>query len=310
MLDDLNISVIKYFIKVADIKNMTRAAEELYVSQSTLSRQITGLEATLGVRLLTRVRSGMELTDKGLAFYEQCKKLVVAYEEFTAKAFEFRNIVVGKLKVGYQATSRDYIFQFNANVLKSFPLINIQSIRQGNENFLDEVVAGNLDLAYVYGNELKSYGKTIESIRVGSLKKMLMISRENPLAKMDKLHLSDLKNEKFVSIVRKIAPVKTDEFFQACKQCGFIPNVAFYADTVYDILINVVTYNTVSILPYTWGNSELLEEKVKYVEIEGLDQEYPIHLAWLSSNINPVVPIYVQQTKTTLKGMSPALAAR
>jgi len=295
-----NINVIRYFIKVADLKNITNAAEEMYISQPTLSRQIISLESSLGVQLFNRVKTGVELTAGGEAFYVQCRKLIDAYDEFSAQVYKFKNIVFGTLNIGYQILSKEFILKYNTRVVKTFPNVTINNIRQSRDNFVDELILGKLDLAYIYGHELRNYDKNIKSIRVHSWRKMVMMSTENPLAKRDKIHISELKNEEFIQISRAVAPIKADEFFSACKSNGFYPNVIRYTDNFFNALIDVITYNAVSVMPF-WNAPEAMHEKIKYVELDGIELEYPINLAWTTTNPNPVIPIYINQVKSALR---------
>lgn len=62
----MELRVLKYFLAVARHRNITRAAEELHLTQPTLSRQLQDLEEELGTPLFTREKRRMELTEAGL----------------------------------------------------------------------------------------------------------------------------------------------------------------------------------------------------------------------------------------------------
>ncbi|GAA3124031.1 hypothetical protein GCM10020254_84040 [Streptomyces goshikiensis] len=62
---DLDTRLLRYFAVVAEEGSLTGAAERLFVSQPALTKQIRRLEDGLGVRLFTRSRSGMTLTEAG-----------------------------------------------------------------------------------------------------------------------------------------------------------------------------------------------------------------------------------------------------
>lgn len=69
----MNIEALHYFRYVAKYKNITGAAQQLYISQSTLSRHIMALEDELGVKLFERNNKMMQLTEAGQVFYHDCE---------------------------------------------------------------------------------------------------------------------------------------------------------------------------------------------------------------------------------------------
>lgn len=64
----MDLRLLEYFLAVARIGNITRAAEQLHVTQPTISRQLTELEEMLGTTLLIRGKRQVTLTDAGVLF--------------------------------------------------------------------------------------------------------------------------------------------------------------------------------------------------------------------------------------------------
>lgn len=75
MLNKVNLADIRSFVLIAQLGNFTKAAEALSVSRSHVSRQISGLEAQMGVTLLNRTTRTLRLTHAGERFYHDCEKL-------------------------------------------------------------------------------------------------------------------------------------------------------------------------------------------------------------------------------------------
>jgi DNA-binding transcriptional LysR family regulator len=67
---------LQYFAAVARHRNFTRAADELYVTQSALSQQVRRLEAELGLELLRRTPAGVELTAAGADLLERADAIL------------------------------------------------------------------------------------------------------------------------------------------------------------------------------------------------------------------------------------------
>jgi len=72
----MNIEVLHYFKYIAKYKNITKAAQHFYISQSTLSRHIMALESELDVTLFDRSKKNLELTTAGKVFYKDCDALI------------------------------------------------------------------------------------------------------------------------------------------------------------------------------------------------------------------------------------------
>ena len=96
----MDLEKIKYYIKVCECKNLTKAADELFISQPTLSRHIRALESELGVTLLTRKSSGVEITEAGKIFLKDAVKFQEAKEALTNNVFKYKNNYSGSINIG------------------------------------------------------------------------------------------------------------------------------------------------------------------------------------------------------------------
>ena len=97
---NIDLELYKVFYIVAKNKHMTKASEELHISQPAISQSIKKLEDQLGGTLFLRSNKGMELTEEGKMFYEYVKgalKLINnAENEFTS----FKDLTRGEIKIG------------------------------------------------------------------------------------------------------------------------------------------------------------------------------------------------------------------
>lgn len=91
---------LAYFVEVARLNNLTRAAERLKVAQPALSQQIRNLERELGVRLFNRSARGVALTEVGKIFFIGAEKTLAEAERAKDSAKGFNNQLRGKVTVG------------------------------------------------------------------------------------------------------------------------------------------------------------------------------------------------------------------
>lgn len=96
---DINIELLKTFYIVAKYKNITKASNELLVSQSTVSKSIKNIEEQLDCQLFTRSKKGVELTKEGEILYNSAEKVLNILNTDLKKITKTKtiNILVGKV---------------------------------------------------------------------------------------------------------------------------------------------------------------------------------------------------------------------
>ena len=97
---DLDLRLIRVFLAVVDARGITAAEATLGVRQSTISTQLSALEARVGFKLCERGRGGFRLTSKGERFVPSARALVAATTEFVARVRDIDRKLVGTLGIG------------------------------------------------------------------------------------------------------------------------------------------------------------------------------------------------------------------
>ena len=95
---------LRYFVAVAEMENVSRAALKLHVSQPALSRQIRDLEDEIGFSLLERTAKSVRLTDAGRKFLDNARALLQNADEAVTKARGVASAETTDLHVGYSLT--------------------------------------------------------------------------------------------------------------------------------------------------------------------------------------------------------------
>ena len=96
----MEIRTLRYFLEVAREENMSRAAERLHLSQSTLSKQLKGLEEELGKKLFVRHSFSLELTEEGMLLRKRAEDLLSLADKITAEFSSLDDIVGGTVCIG------------------------------------------------------------------------------------------------------------------------------------------------------------------------------------------------------------------
>ncbi|WP_250517211.1 LysR family transcriptional regulator [Caballeronia sp. INDeC2] len=97
---DLDLRLVRVFLAVVDARGITAAEATLGVRQSTISSQLSALEARMGFRLCERGRGGFRLTSKGERFVASARALIAATSQFVAQVRDIDRKLVGTLSIG------------------------------------------------------------------------------------------------------------------------------------------------------------------------------------------------------------------
>jgi DNA-binding transcriptional LysR family regulator len=144
---------LKGFATVAELGQLTRAAERLHISQPALSAQIKALEDELNVALFERSAGGMALTAAGRQLLPEAERTLTAAQALRSQALALRGEVAGRVRLG---SVGDPDLTRLAAVLRGavdcFPLLEIDVHHEISGAAFEKVRDGELDAAFYYGN--------------------------------------------------------------------------------------------------------------------------------------------------------------
>ena len=92
--------VLKYFLTVAELNNITQAAERLHITQPTLSRQIMELEKELGVKLFDREKRQMHLNKAGVLFQQRAMTMITVLDQTKNELLAVNDQLSGTINIG------------------------------------------------------------------------------------------------------------------------------------------------------------------------------------------------------------------
>ena len=146
---------LRSFVAIAELGQLTRAAEKLHVSQPAVSAQLKALEDKLGLALFERTANGMLLTAPGARLLAEAEKVLTAARDMQNVALSFKGELAGKASIGTLSDpNMTRIGEFMNAVLARHPLLEME-LHQGVTGVaLDHVRDGILDASFYYG-ELK-----------------------------------------------------------------------------------------------------------------------------------------------------------
>lgn len=174
----------KYITVVAKHGNITKAAEELYVSQPTLSIFIKRLEDRMGLKLFQYIGKKMILTQAGELYVKKAKELLLIQNEFFSELTDLIAGYTGKIKIGIHfRRTVNFIPKLLAEFEKKYPNIEVIFIETSSEKMEAMLLEGELDL--IFTNKIMYYDK-VNIIPIYKDKLLAVISPDNPVCRYAK----------------------------------------------------------------------------------------------------------------------------
>ena len=163
---NVDLELYRVFYVVAKNKHMTKASEELHISQPAISQSIKKLEEQLGGILFLRSNKGMQLTEEGKMFYEYVKGALTLINNAENEFTSFKNLSKGEIKIGCSTTLTKLIL---IDVLKKFhkeyPNININITNDLTSNLIKNLKIGKLDFVIFNESNVKENSLYLEKIK-------------------------------------------------------------------------------------------------------------------------------------------------
>ena len=216
---------LEYFSVIARLQHMSRAADQLGVSQPALSRALTKLEADLAVPLFDRVGRSIRLTRYGELFQRRAARALQEIEDGRA---ELADMVCPERRTVALGFLRTLGITFVPQLVRSFSAANrnvLFSFIQSNSTALeDQLLSGELDLIL----NARPWNKPdFEWRLVAHQELVLIVSPSHPLARRRTVALKEIAKEPFVSFKEGRFRQLTEEL---CHAAGFSPMIRFESD--------------------------------------------------------------------------------
>ena len=145
----VKLELYRVFKEVAEVGNITAAAQALYISQSAVSQSIKQLERDLQTRLFARNSRGVTLTAEGQMLYEYVRSAMGLLETGEEKLSQTRELQMGQLTIGASDTvTSQFLLPYLDTFHKQHPAIHIQIVSGRSHKVLGLLRSGKVDIAF------------------------------------------------------------------------------------------------------------------------------------------------------------------
>ncbi len=270
---------LSWFIKLAETQHETWIADEMDITQPTLSRAISRLEREVGVPLFSRIGRRLELNEYGKVFYDYARSAVTELEIGQIRVAELASKAQHHIRIGTLHGLVPILIQSLVNPFHTLSPDTTFYFRLGSpREILNELQRGHLDFILT---TTKAHSKEASWVTIDQQIFYLAVGPDHSLSDKAQAHLSEVASDNF--IVMRSGTAIRNLTMTLCHQAGFTPNVILESSEIAPIR-SLVSYGIgVSIIPKAYTARE--PENVAYIDIldEDVSHTRDIDVVWKSN---------------------------
>ncbi|MDM9620810.1 LysR family transcriptional regulator [Rhizobium sp. S96] len=237
---------IQYFVAVAEQGSVTRAAQNLSISQSSVTEALKELETDLGVELFDRHPRGLSITHNGHQFLRHATKILASVSDARGSFSGKQNELSGKLNIGVTSLVAGYVLSdLLARYRRACPGVEVSAI-EDNGGYLEHLlVGGELDVAVMVISNLRDR-MALQAEILETSPYRLWLPLGHPLVSADIISIADIAREPLIMLTVDEIEENTGKLLSAL---GARPHVAFRTRSVEAVRSLVATGAGVALLP-------------------------------------------------------------
>ena len=287
---------LRYFVSVAEMENVSRAALKLHVSQPALSAQIRDLEDEIGFLLLERTAKSVRLTKAGRAFLDEARAVLQRADEAVKKARAIAGAEPAELDVGYSPTP---VAEILPKTLRAFqhamPKIHVRLQDWTNQAILDGVRDGRLQLGLIVSPPKASSLRDLRYEELFHERVCVVVAWHHPFARRRAIPLTEVAAEPLIGLTHEDYPEYYDYLSIAFSKVKQKPRVVEEHDSMAGILSSVEAGTGVAIgaevFGYSFGN------RVKLLHITPEQKPISIVIVGPKGRLSPAAEKFWQCAK-------------
>ncbi|MGI6216771.1 MAG: LysR family transcriptional regulator [Coriobacteriales bacterium] len=289
----MKIEFLREFAKLAECGSYVRAANELFISQSALTRHIQALESELGHPLFIRSTRNLELTEVGEILLDGSRKIIAEYEATLSRIEDSVSGKLGSLSVGMLYYAVDKYMPPILKVCKEeYPKLRLSFSSYQPSGLTEDLLSGSIDVGLVCF-KYTDYPQVVylDFAREGAV---LVVSDDSDLARRDTVSIEDLADVELVKMGGASGPHLRMEYEDDLEKLGLSPKPLRGFDNV-DLMPMYLSEGG-----YGMVNPESMlamhSNGMKMIPISGGICS-TISFAYLADNDNPALGLFLSAVK-------------
>lgn len=278
----MNLHQIRYFLRLAEKLHFWQTAEDLNITQSSLSRHIQSLESELGFRLFERTQRSVRLTAAGQLLQVEWQRLLPEFEAVHRHAQQVSAGEVGSLRIGHiGAVAYAWLPKLLVGFTARYPLVQLELIEVIATESEQRLLTYQVDLG-VWRHPAESPALASEQLFLEPL--ALVVPHNHWLRAEAFTSLADLREERFVLPALNGNSPYVRALGQLFAQYNFQPQLTIASDFGATILNLVAAGLGISVLPMSYAGSPL--RGLRFIE---LPHQAPVYMVWRQDDRSTVL---------------------
>lgn len=213
---------------VSRLRSFTRAAEQLHVSQPSITNAIHNLEQELGMPLLERNKRKVELNKEGQFFLERVSKILNLVEETVSEMHDLKSPSLSTIHLGVPSMISVLLFpDIFRNFNKAYPQIEIEVKEEGSRAIRQYLENGELDLGIII---LPENTNALETLPIFKEQVVIGLAKNHPLSHQSCVSFRDLEKEPFILL--KDDTAIRHAVLSRCQMYNFSPEIILSSNQI------------------------------------------------------------------------------
>ncbi|MGG1573543.1 LysR family transcriptional regulator [Fictibacillus sp. NRS-1165] len=193
----MHYDALKTFVTLAEVKNFTKTAEILLMSQPSVSLHVKNLEKEFQTTLFLRSPKLLQITPTGEILYDRAKRMITIYEQTRQDILEHHNSIKGVLKIGASFTIGEYILPaLLIDLQKEYPELELQVLIGNTDEIVKSVRMYQVDIGLIEG-QTNEKELSVHAFMEDEL--FIVSSNHHELAHKQEVTVSDLQSQPWVT---------------------------------------------------------------------------------------------------------------
>ena len=261
---------IQYFIQIAELENISKAAEKLHISQPSLSSSLQRLETDPRYSVFDRNGKRISLNEHGKRFLENARQILnlVADSKLPGQSTHCS----GRLSIAFQ-NHNDYVYNQILAYKAEHPEIQIDIY----QSTLSEAFS-LLSYDFIISNSTLTFPVPMHYRLLEERSWYIVVPKSSPLAKRRLLSFSDLAGQPFCFLRDSFGHM--EDGYQLCLSNHFLPNITFTTNSPYYKLFFLSQGSAYGFIPTGWKKTYEAYPQLAVIPLEGYQNYVSIIISW------------------------------